>query len=117
MATVFAFWPALHGGFIWDDDVHLTANPSIIGPQGLKEIWTTSAAVYYPLTLTAFWIQHLLWGLNPFPFHLMNIGVHAAVAVVLWRVLLRLNVRGAWFAAALWALHPVRRNRSPGSPN
>lgn len=108
MATVSAFWPALHGGFIWDDDVHLTANPSIIGPQGLKEIWTTSAAVYYPLTLTTFWIQHLLWGLNPFPFHLMNIGVHAAVAVVLWRVLLRLNVRGAWFAAALWALHPVQ---------
>ena len=106
--TLLAYWPALHGGFLWDDDVHLTANATIVGPLGFKEIWTTSAAVYYPLTLTSFWLQHLLWGLNPLPYHLVSISAHAASAILLWRVLEHLKVRNSWFGAALWALHPVQ---------
>jgi tetratricopeptide (TPR) repeat protein len=106
--TALTYWPAVHGSFLWDDDVHLTANPSIVGPLGLKEVWTSSAAVYYPLTLTGFWLQHLLWGLNPLPYHLVNIALHAASAIMLWRVLDGLNVRGSWWGAALWALHPVQ---------
>jgi len=106
--TLLAYWPALHGSFLWDDDVHLTANPAIVGPQGFTEIWTTSAAVYYPLTLTSFWLQHLLWGLNPLPYHLVTVAAHAASAVLLWRVLEQLKVRNSWFGAALWALHPVQ---------
>jgi len=109
LAAVFlAYLPALHGGFIWDDDAHLTKNPCIVGPIGFKGIWTSSAATYYPLVLTSFWVQHALWGLNPLPYHLVNIAVHAACALLLWQVLRRLNVRGAWLGAALWALHPVQ---------
>ena len=103
-----AYLPALLNGFIWDDDDHLTQNPCIVGPWGFKGIWTSSAAVYYPLVLTSFWIQHALWGLNPLPYHFVNIVVHALCCVVLWRVLLRLNVPGAWLGALLWAIHPVQ---------
>ena len=107
-ATFLAYFPALHGGFIWDDDAHLTKNPCVVGPIGFKGIWTSSAAVYYPLVLTSFWVQHALWGLNPMPYHLVNIAMHAMSTVLLWQVLLRLNVRGAWLGAALWALYPVQ---------
>ena len=79
----------------------------MIGPFGLKEIWTTAQAVYYPLVLTTFWALHKFVGLNPFPYHLLNVLLHAASAVLLWRVLQLLKVRGAWLGAALWALHPV----------
>jgi tetratricopeptide (TPR) repeat protein len=103
-----AYLPALHGGFIWDDDAHLTANPCIVGPLGFREIWTSSAATYYPLVLSSFWVQHAIWGLNPLPYHLVNIAMHAACAVLLWLVLRCLKVRGAWFGAALWGLHPVQ---------
>ena len=103
-----AYLPALRGGFIWDDDAHLTANPCIIGPLGFREIWTSSAATYYPLVLSSFWLQHAIWGLNPLPYHLVNIAMHAACAVLLWLVLRCLKVRGAWFGAALWGLHPVQ---------
>jgi hypothetical protein len=51
---VITYLPALHAGFIWDDDVHLTENPCITGSLGFKEIWTSSRAVYYPLVLTIF---------------------------------------------------------------
>jgi tetratricopeptide (TPR) repeat protein len=106
--VVVAYLPTLKGGFIWDDDAHLTKNPCIIGPLGFVGIWTSAAATYYPLVLTSFWFEHALWGLSPLPFHVVNILVHASCAWLLWRVLLRLRVTGAWLGAALWAMHPVQ---------
>ena len=108
VAVIVAYQPVWFAGFIWDDDDHVTANPTIIGPLGLTEIWTTSAARYYPLVLTTFWFEHALWDLNPLFYHLVNVLVQAASAVVLWRVLLSLRVPGAWLGAAIWALHPVQ---------
>ena len=59
IAFVFiAYTQVFRAGFIWDDESHLTRNPCVIGPLGLKEIWTTTQAVYYPLVLTTFWALH-----------------------------------------------------------
>jgi protein O-mannosyl-transferase len=102
-----AYARVLNDGFIWDDESHLTQNPCIIGPLGFKEIWTSARAVYYPLVLTTFWTLHKFAGLSPWPYHLLNVLLHAGSAVLLWQVLRQLNVRGAWLGAALWALHPV----------
>src|SRR5271163_2441843 len=108
LAVILIYQPVWYAGFIWDDDVHFTANPCIVGPLGLKEIWTTSAAQFFPLVLTTFWIEHALWGLAPLPYHLVNVLMHGAGAIVLWRVLRSLQAPGAWLGAALWALHPVQ---------
>ena len=108
LAVFVTYLPALYGGFIWDDNDHLTENPCIVGPLGFKGIWTSSAAVYYPLVLTSFWMEHVLWGLHPLPYHLINIVMHAACVVLLWRVLQSLNVPGAWLGAVFWGLHPVQ---------
>ena len=102
------YWRALRGEFLWDDDTHVAANPTIVGPLGLKEIWTTARANYFPLVLTNFWLQHAVWGLNPAGYHVVTLAYHALGALLLWRVLLALQVRGAWLGAALWALHPVQ---------
>jgi tetratricopeptide (TPR) repeat protein len=108
IALVFvAYARVFNAGFIWDDESHLTQNPCIVGPLGLKDIWTSTRAVYYPLVLTSFWTLHKFVGLNPSPYHIFNVLLHAASAVLLWRILRQLEVRGAWLGAALWALHPV----------
>lgn len=108
VAFVFiAYAQVFRADFIWDDESHLTKNPCVVGPLGLKEIWTTTQAVYYPLVLTTFWVLHKFFGLNPLPYHLLNIFFHFASAILLWRILRVLRVRGAWLGAALWALHPV----------
>jgi len=106
--VVATYQPVWHAGFIWDDDFHVTANPCIVGPLGLREIWTTSAGRLFPLTFTTFWFEHALWGLAPVPYHLVNVAQHAACAVALWQVLRAMRVPGAWLGAALWALHPVQ---------
>ena len=90
-------------GFIWDDEQHLTQNPVIIGPLGFADIWTSASAVYYPLVLTTFWILHHFVGLNPLPYHVLNVAFHATSALLLWRILVQLRVRGAWLGAAGFA--------------
>ncbi len=106
--VVLAYSPVRHAGFIWDDDAHVTTNPVIIGPLGLQEIWTSAKANYFPLTMTSFWVQHALWGLNPAPYHAVGVILHAGCSVILWLILRRLRVPGAGWGAALWALHPVQ---------
>jgi protein O-mannosyl-transferase len=105
--VILAYTPVWKAAFVWDDELILTANPCIVGPLGLKEIWTTTGADICPLTLTTFWAEHALWGLNPLPYHLVNVLTHGTCAVLLWRVLRSLRMQGAWLGAALWALHPV----------
>lgn len=108
VAIVAVYAGSLRGGFLWDDDLHITANATIVGPLGLKEIWTSARGFYFPLVLTNFWAQHALWELNPFGYRVVTLAFHVLSAVLLWRVLLRLAIPGAWFGAALWALHPVQ---------
>lgn len=108
LAIVAVYQPTWDAQFIWDDDAHLTAHPSIVGPLGLKEVWTTSAANYFPLVLTTFWVVNKLFGLDPLVFHLLNVGLHIGCTLLLWAVLRRLRIRGAWLGAALWGLHPVQ---------
>ena len=108
MAVIVAYMPVWWAGYIWDDDLLVTINPVIVGPLGLKEIWTTNAADICPFTLTTFWLEHAVWGAAPMPFHVVNVLMHGASAILLWRVLRSLQIPGAWLGAALWALHPVQ---------
>jgi protein O-mannosyl-transferase len=108
-ALLVAYLPALHGGPLWDDAGHLT-RPDLRSLAGLGRIWFDLRATqqYYPVTHTAFWIEHRLW-VDWYPgYHLVNVTLHAISAVLLVRVLRRLGLPGAWLAGALWALHPVQ---------
>jgi len=108
VVTALAYQPAWNGKPIWDDDIHITS-AELRSVHGLGRIWTDPAAApqYYPLLHTAFWIGHKLWGARPLPYHLLNIALHALTALLLWRILTRLQLPGAWLAAGIFALHPV----------
>ena len=109
VATLAAYQPAWHGGLLWDDDKHVTSK-ELQSFDGLKRIWFDLGATqqYYPVTHSAFWIEHRVWGDATLPYHLVNIGLHVLSASLLLIVLRRLSVAGAAFAAALFALHPVQ---------
>ena len=108
--VILAYQPAWNAGFIWDDDDYVTTNSLLTAPDGLRRIWFSfdSPSQYFPLVYTTFRIERALWGLEPSGYHWVNILFHAANALLLWRLLARLEIPGAWLAAALFALHPVQ---------
>jgi len=109
LATVAVYVPAMNGGFVWDDDDYVTNNPLLIAPDGLRRIWFSfdSPSQYFPLTYTSFRIERSLWALRPRGYHVTNVLLHAANALLVWLLLRRLALPGAWLAAALFAIHPV----------
>ena len=108
--TVSAYWPAWHGGFIWDDDRYVTHNYLLIAPDGLRRIWFSldAPSQYFPLAYTVLRIERSLSDLNPVGYHWVNILLHLGNALLVWCILARLKVPGAWLAAAIFALHPVQ---------
>ena len=108
VAVLVAYWPALSGGFIWDDSGHVT-RPDLRSLGGLGRIWCEFGATqqYYPVLHSAFWFEHALWGDAPVGYHLLNVLLHASAACLFGILLRRLMVPGAWLAALLFALHPV----------
>ena len=108
LVVLAAYWPAINAGYVWDDDVFLTANPLIRADDGLQRFWfTTQAPDYFPLTSSVLWLEWRAWGDNPLPYHLVNILLHAAGAILLWRVLAAARLPGAYLAGLIFAVHPV----------
>ena len=106
--TLLAYSPAFHGGFIFDDNVLLTQNPLIRAPDGWRRFWLSrEAADYWPVTSSALWLEWRLWGLNAAGYHCVNVGLHLAEGLILWTVLWRLRVPGAFLGALVFTLHPV----------
>jgi tetratricopeptide (TPR) repeat protein len=107
--TLAAYLPATQAGFIWDDDGYVEKNPTLRTPDGFLQIWLEPGATpqYYPLVFSSFWVEYQWWDGRPRGYHVLNVLLHGAGAVLLWRVLRRLELPGAWFAAAIFALHPV----------
>ncbi|HZZ29759.1 MAG TPA: tetratricopeptide repeat protein [Pirellulales bacterium] len=108
IAAAIAYLPALHGQFILDDDLLVTENHVVQAPDGLYRIWFTSQVPdYWPITNSSFWLQWRLWGMNPTGYHVTNVVLHILNSLLLWAILRKLQIPGAFLAAALFAFHPV----------
>lgn len=103
-----AYLPALRGEFVLDDNLYLTDSVLIKASDGLFKFWFTTAPIdYWPVSNTTLWLEWRLWGMNPTGYHVTNLILHLAATLLLWSVLKRLSVPGAFLAATLFALHPV----------
>ena len=106
-----SYYPALLAGFVWDDSI-FAEDPEVHAWSGLWNIWFSPADIgreahYWPIMYTAFWLEHKLWGLAPFGYHLVNVLLYMVNVLLVWRLLRCLAVPGAWAVAAVFAVHPM----------
>lgn len=109
VVTLAAYQPAWNGRLLWDDNGHIT-KPELRTPGGLARIWTTPGATqqYYPVVHSVFWLEYHLWRDSTPGYHLLNIFLHVFSALLFLQILRLLKIPGAWFIAALFALHPAQ---------
>lgn len=109
LAIIATYSPVWRAGFIWDDSAHVTRT-DLRSWAGLARIWFDPGITqqYYPLIHGLFWVEHRMWGDWPLPYHLVNVALFAASALLLVKILRQLEIPGAWLAAGIFALHPVQ---------
>src|SRR2546422_3095095 len=125
LVTFAAFLPTLQNQFVtWDDATNFLENAHYrgLGWTHIRWMWTTHLGHYVPLTWMTLGLDYLLWGMNPFGYHLPSLVLHAANAVVFFFVVRRILTRAlpspserghalavaAGFAALVFAIHPLR---------
>ncbi len=106
-----SYLPVLQAGFVWDDTIFVE-EPVIHAWSGLWSIWFDPAEIkkeghYWPIVYTSFWLEHKLWDLAPLGYHVVNLALHWINALLVWLLLARLAVPGAWAVAAIFAVHPL----------
>ena len=126
-----AYFPSMGADFVFDDRPNIVFNQAV-HPKSLADLGRVLDSPYSrtrPLALLTFALNHLACGMDPFGYHLVNMAVHAANAVLLYAVLMQIffvsaPVEGekaallppdpgraaAWsfHGAALWAMNPVQ---------
>lgn len=115
LATFALFSPALRHQYVDIDDVQYTVETTqVVGGLSLANVrWaftTVHESWYSPLLWISFMADSSIFGPAPFGYHFTNVLLHAANAMLLFWLLFRLfhAPLAAFFAAALWALHPLR---------
>jgi tetratricopeptide (TPR) repeat protein len=114
--VLLTFSSGFRGAYIWDDTLYLTHSHAVQRWDGLTQIWLNPRATadYYPVTYSLLWLEHKCFGVDRpdgwdrVGYHFISALLHAGGALLLWRLLRRLKVPGAYLAAALWAMHPLQ---------
>ncbi len=125
--TLLSFWPCLANDFNYDDTTCLLENANYrgLGAAQLGWMFTTFRMGHYqPLTWVSFGLDYILWGMNPWGYHLTSLVLHCANAVLVYWLALALIRRAlgsasdhlggfavhaaAAFAALVFSLHPLR---------
>src|SRR5262245_10615475 len=124
LSGVCVYWNSLGGPFVWDDETAIVSNRTI------QNVWPLSGPLRppretpvagRPLVNLTFAVNYALGGLNETGYHVFNIVVHVACALLLFGVVRRTLRRPALqsrfgqsadmtaaIAAVLWMIHPLQ---------
>ena len=110
LAGLWIYSPAYHGDWLWDDDVLITAKPTVQSGTlaGLLKLWFNPDGLdYFPLSYSLMWVQWQLFGTAPTGYHITTIALHIASGLLLWTLLEKMRIPGAWITALIFTIHPV----------
>lgn len=94
--------------FLFDDLEYIAQNPILRRADAFRVFWFSSEAFnYYPLFWSLLRVEWILWGDHATGYHLVNLLVHGANAILVWRIGRAWRLPGAWWAGALFAVYPL----------
>ncbi len=118
-----AYANTLSHDFVWDDRYTVVLNENLHDPARLPALLTQHVFAgaadamegvaithyYRPVWMLSLALDHAVWGLEPFGYHLTNLLLHAAAAALVTLLLLGWieSPAAALAAGALFALHPA----------
>lgn len=115
--AILVYLNSLGNGFAFDDIGIILENPTVHHFTDPLRIWLTpywpgadalARGLYRPLTIQIMALQWAVGDGAPVVFHLLNVTLHAATSVLVYRVLrVLVGWRSAWVAGLLFAVHPV----------
>ena len=114
LLTVLAYLNSFGNSFVWDDQNNIVHNEHLKEPVILRNLFLSPqespAQFYRPLSYLSIRIDHALWGLKPFGYHLTNFVFHLfnAILILLLAIKLTNSTFTSFVVAALFALHPVQ---------
>lgn len=107
------YGPALHGEFLFDDH-YLPFLVTGVAEQPLGRIWLGVR----PATMFSYWLNYQSSALNPYPYHAVNVLLHAWNALLAWLLVRRYLAFGGetgrwreWLAiaaGAIFLVHPLQ---------
>jgi Tfp pilus assembly protein PilF len=110
LAGLWIYSPTYHGQWLWDDDQLVWQNPFVkdTSLRGLAKLWfNPEGADFFPLSYTAMWAQWAFFDDKPTGYHVTTILLHIVGSLLLWTLLARMRIPGAWLSGLLFAVHPV----------
>lgn len=111
--TALIYVRALYNGFAsWDDDKYILNNDYIrdFSIQGFKAIFSSFYfSNYHPLTTLTYWVEYSLFGLNPLPYHLLNILLHLLNTWLVYKLAEKLSGKKitGLLVSLFFAVHPL----------
>jgi protein O-mannosyl-transferase len=115
------FANTLSGAFLWDDQTQIVKNPNVRTLSSIPKAFTepfwgflnpgeANRSNFYRPTQTIVYAVAYWWnGLDPVPFHVINLALHVIASLFVYLVCIELGMAGglALLAAGLFAAHPI----------
>ncbi len=117
LAVSLVFLNCVFNAFVWDDEQFIVKNVFLTSWAYLPKLFTTNVVagagllsnLYRPVQLLTHWLDVRVWGYHPGGHHLSTVFIHAAAAVAVFRVLVRMfPLWPATLATLLFTLHPIQ---------
>ena len=111
--TALIYRKAIFNGFAgWDDNNYIIENYFIkdFSLSGIKAIFSSFYFCnYHPLTTLTYLIEYKCYGLNPLPYHLLNVLLHLLNTWLVFKLTEKLSGKkmNAIFVSLLFAIHPM----------
>jgi protein O-mannosyl-transferase len=117
-AGLLVYHNSFRNGFVFDDVPHIVENPRI------RQLWPPWEIIIHtsrPVVMLSVALNYALGGLNPWGYHLFNVGIHILAALTLYGVvrltLVSETLQPRWGEAApwlagmvslIWLVHPLQ---------